>query len=51
MLLTPALENRLDLPQRFFTLASWQALDGAHVVRTRAEDAHALGAAQLDARK
>ena len=51
VLLAPALEHRLDLPQRLFALAGGQALDGAHVIGTGAEDAHALGAAQLDTRQ
>ena len=51
VLLAPALQHGLDLPQRLLAFAGGQALHGAHVIRAAAEDAHALGAAQLDTRQ
>jgi hypothetical protein len=51
VLLAPAVEHRLDLPQGLFAFAGRQPLDGAHVLGTGAEDAHALGAAELDTRE
>ena len=49
VLRTPAIEHGFDLAQRLFALAGGQALDRAHVIGAGAENAHALGAAQLDA--
>jgi hypothetical protein len=51
MLRTPAIENRFDLAQCLFALAGRQSLDRADILGTGAKDAHALGAAELDARK
>jgi hypothetical protein len=49
VLRTPAIEHGFDLAQRLFALASGQPLDCSHILRARAENAHALGAAQFDA--
>jgi hypothetical protein len=51
MLVAPAVEDRLDLPQCLFALARGQTLERAHIVRAAAENAHALGPTQLDASK
>jgi hypothetical protein len=47
----PAIEHGFDLPQGFLAFAGGQPLDGAHVIWPGAQDAHALGPAQLDAGK
>jgi hypothetical protein len=51
VLRAPAFEDRLDLAHRLFALAGGQSLDRADIVGTGAENAHALGAAQLHAGK